>query len=171
MHARMVLGVGKGVPSSFQSCPCRGLHCSTTGTINQYKGEMIDQCVCVCVCAGTDFVADDQVVVIMTGSGEIPGCISIESLVDRELEGDEILTVVADVTTNADLVEFPDGDRIDITITDISGESVSVCVCCVCVCVLFVCVRVLVVGGIYVSEKWLLLVLLILPLIHPLGIE
>ena len=78
-------------------------------------------------------MADDQVVVIMGGSGEIPGCISIKSLVDRELEGDEILTVVADVTTNADLVEFPDGDRIDITITDISGESV--CVVCVCVCV------------------------------------
>ena len=78
-------------------------------------------------------MADDQVVVITGGSGEIPGCIIIESLVDRELEGDEILTVVADVTTNADLVEFPDGNRIDITITDISGESV--CVVCVCVCV------------------------------------
>ena len=83
-------------------------------------------------------MADDQVVVIMGDSGEVPGCILIESLVDRELEGDEILTVVADVTTNADLVEFPDGNRIDITITDISGESV--CCVCVCVCVLCVCV-------------------------------
>ena len=43
------LGWEKVSRPHFRGVLVWGLHCSTTGIINQYKGEMIDQCVCVCV--------------------------------------------------------------------------------------------------------------------------
>ena len=81
------------------------------------------------MCVGEDYNAEDQTVVIgsegFTGSGVAPsdlgaegGCITVNTVTDREIEGEEAMNVIGEVTTNADLAVFTESDTVPIFISD-----------------------------------------------------
>ena len=61
--------------------------------------------------------------IIGSGAADVSSiCIDIDTLSDINVEGNETLSVTVEVTNNADLVEFPDGNTATVTIRDTSGE-------------------------------------------------
>ena len=86
----------------------------------------------MCVCLGEDYDSEDQLIVIgsagFTGSGVAPGdlgigdgCIIVNTVTDKAIEGNETLYLMGEVIANAALVLFAESDSVHIVISDSSG--------------------------------------------------
>ena len=87
---------------------------------------------CACLCLGEDYNSEDQSIVIgsagFTGFGVAPGdlgtedgCIIVNTVTDKAIEGDETLHVIGEVLANAELAVFAESDSVAIVISENSG--------------------------------------------------